>query len=72
MELPLTELGALGALIAALVWIVRAFLAHLKEKDTKFTEIISNHLSHDTKAKERLAASHDKLVITIDKLHDKL
>jgi len=72
MEIPLAELGVVGAAIGALVWVVRAFLSHLKEKDSKFTETINNHMAHDTKAKERLAASHDKLVVSIDKLHDKL
>ena len=65
MELPLTELGtAVGALVA-LGWIVKSFLGHLKEKDSKFTEIISNHLTHSVKTQERLISA-------VEKLHNKL
>ena len=65
MEIPFAELGVAGAAIGTLGWVVKSFLSHLREKDTKFTETINNHLTHSTKTQERLKSA-------IDKLHEKL
>lgn len=74
MELlaPFLELGATGALIGALIWIVRAFLAHLKIKDEKFTEIITNHLTHSTKVQAEIRDSNRDLTGAIRELKEKL
>jgi len=65
MEIPLAELGTVGLAIATLGWIVKAFLAHLKEKDRVFTTTINNHLTHSIETQQ-------DLVSAVNKLHDKL
>lgn len=50
MEIPLTDIGV----IAALVFLVIAFLRHLKNKDERFVDVISNHMNDSTKAQTEL------------------
>lgn len=66
------DLGISGAMIIALLWIVRAFLAHLVKKDETFSLTINNHLSHSLEAQTKLEASHNKLSDAITRLEEKL
>ena len=71
-QLPLAEYGvALGSVIA-LVFIVTKFLTHLKDKDEKFTLVISNHMNHATEASTKLANSIDRNTEATNKLVDKV
>ena len=66
------DLGITGAMLAVLIWIVKAFLAHLKNKDAVFSQVISNHLEHSLVAQTKLEASHNKLSDAISRLEEKL
>lgn len=68
----LLDLGISGAMLAVLVWIVKAFLSHLKNKDEVFSSTINNHLTHDLEAKEKLIASNERLSEAIGRLENKL
>ena len=71
-QFPLAEYGiALGSIIA-LVFIVKQFLSHLKEKDEKFTNVISNHLTHATEAQAKLGSAIDKNTEATSKLVDRV
>ena len=71
-QLPLAEYGvALGAIVA-IVFIIRQFLAHLKDKDDKFTGIVTNHMTHATEAQVKLSTSIDRNTDATNKLVDKV
>ncbi len=66
-NLPLQEYGVAIVAVIAMVWIVRAFLKHLKEKDASFTTVIQNHINHSTAVQEKLTASNQKLIDVIER-----
>lgn len=55
------DLGAIGAMLVVLVWIVKAFLSHLKSKDEIFSETINNHLHDDAELKGKLVEILNKV-----------
>jgi len=71
-NLPLTEYTIAGIAIGAIVWLVKAFLSHLKNKDIIFTETINNHMNHVAESNVKLEASHSKLSEAITRLIEKL
>ena len=70
--IPFAELGVGVAAISVILFIVKAFLAHLKAKDEKFTETINNHINHSTAAIEKVVASNNRLSETLNRVLDKL
>lgn len=69
----LTELGGLGIALAILFFIVRYFVAAMKEKDkyivetTKdFTTIVGNHIDHSTAAMKENTKVINKLCDKLD------
>ena len=71
-NLPLAEYGVAVVAIGALGFIVVKFLGHLKEKDDKFVNVISNHIDHATEANTRLAVSIDRNTEATAKLTEKV
>ena len=69
--IPITELSIGLAAVAAIIWIVKAFLNHLTKKDEAFTNTINNHLHEDTEIKAKLAVSHENLTKAIERVLDK-
>lgn len=83
MEIPFSELGIAGLSIATLGWMLKAFLAHLKEKDRVFTETIekkdaiftttiNNHIAHETEAKEKHTVAFEGFAKIMERLEKKL
>jgi len=70
--IPFAELGVGVASIAVILFIVKAFLSHLKAKDEKFTETVNNHINHSTAVNEQMVASNNKLGETLNRVLDKL
>ena len=68
---PLEYGVALGA-IAVLAFVVRLFISHIEKKDTSFTGVISNHLTHATEAQGKLSASIDRNTEATNKLSEKI
>ena len=71
-NLPIAEYTVAAVAIIALVWVVRAFLSHLKKKDEVFTNTINNHLHTSVETQQKLIGSHDKLSDVIERLLNKL
>lgn len=62
------QLGVAGVAIVAIVIIVKEFLAFVKKQEDNFSELVKNHLEHNTESNNRLERSHDKLATMIDLL----
>ena len=56
-EFNIAEYGVAAGAIASLIILVRYFLAHLEKKDKTFTNVIENHIDHNTKVQERLCSA---------------
>lgn len=60
----LAEYGIAIPLIAALVYVVKLFAAHVRASQAE----ILNHISESTKASQRLADTNEKLADTIEQM----
>ena len=71
-QLPLAEYGVAITAIAALAFTIRLFINHLKDKDDKFTSVISNHMNHSTEALTKVADAVDRNTQATERLTDKI
>jgi len=62
------QLGVAGVAIVAIVIIVREFLAFVKKQEDNFSELVRNHLEHNTESNNKLEQSHNKLATMIELL----
>jgi len=65
------QYGIAGVAIGGMIWLVKAFLAHLKNKDTLFTETINNHMKHAEESHTKQEASNLALADAINRIIDK-
>lgn len=59
---------AIGCLAYVITFVVKRFLDFQQRQEDNFSTIIKNHISDDTKAKNRLEQSHVGLTKAIEQL----
>lgn len=59
---------AVGALAYVITFVVKRFLDFLQKQEDNFTEIIKNHISDDTKAKNKLEQANIGLTNAVEQL----
>ena len=59
---------AVGALAYVITFTVKRFLDFLTRQEDNFTAIIKNHISDDTKAKNKLEQSNTALTTAVEQL----
>lgn len=74
----IAELGTSGIMLGILFFIVKSFVASIKEKDefikeltTSFNKTINNHIAHETVQREKETATLERLANVIERLVDK-
>ena len=66
--LELAQFGATIFMAGVLYFVVKEFLAFMKIQEKNFNNLVKNHLHSDTKAKNKMEKSFEKLAFTIDEL----
>lgn len=66
--LEFANFGAIIFMAAVLFFVIKEFLKFMKIQEGNFNDLVKNHLDSDTKAKNRMDRSFDKLAHTIDEL----
>ncbi len=70
---------SIAGLVYVVVFVIKAFLAHMKEREaamtiiqTEFTTTVKNHFTHSTEVMVELKASNDRMVDALNRLETKL
>ena len=69
--MPLIEFAQFGAVIfiaAVLAFAIKWFLGFAKRQEDNFIEVITNHLKHDTEAKNKLEQSNVAMTKVLEQL----
>ena len=64
----LTQLSVAGLAVVMLGYGFKMFLKHLSKRDDQFTDILQNHMAHNTESNNKLTESNVKMTSMIDQL----